>query len=150
MNNIPSAVATAFLTAYAEHDLERMVALCAEDATFDYVPLGDAGRGRVREAAVPIWRSYLDAFEGFRPEVQEVFEDAANRVAVARVINRGVQRRDVGGIHAAGGELAAPHLFIFRIAADGRVSEIVAYWDNETIYSQLGRPESASGDQREE
>ena len=44
-----------FFDAYRKHDVERMVALCTEDASFRYVP--DNVEGKVRGEGDNFWRT---------------------------------------------------------------------------------------------
>ncbi|CAA9494914.1 MAG: hypothetical protein AVDCRST_MAG91-735, partial [uncultured Sphingomonadaceae bacterium] len=53
-------IAHRFLAAYADHDVDRMTAMCAQDAVVDYLPLGKAGRGSVEATAVPLWRGFIE------------------------------------------------------------------------------------------
>ena len=39
---------------------------------------------------------------------------------------------------APGGHYEVPHLFLFHVAGDGLIDDIVAYWDNVGWKKQLG------------
>ena len=133
-------IAHGFLAAYADHDVDRMTAMCAGDAVVDYLPLGEAGRGSVQATAVPLWRGFIATFADFRPDVQSSWEDADRRTAFIATVNRGTHRKDFQGIKAAGTEIAVPHLFVIALGEDDLIVKITAYWDNDTFYRQIGRP----------
>lgn len=129
-----------FFNAYTDHNVRAMLALCAESATFRYVPMGDAGEGLVREKAAPLWQSYMDAFPDFRTDVVAMMETTGGEV-VCETLNGGTQANDVANIANKGGRLEVPHLFVFGFDENGLISKISAFWDNDTIYKQLGHTE---------
>lgn len=51
-----------FFTAYTSHDVDKMLSLFAPDATYEYVPYGEQGKGKVHESAASVWSGFLDAF----------------------------------------------------------------------------------------
>ena len=125
---------------YTAGDVDGMAALCSPDSLLDYIATGRSGQGKIHEVGVPMWRTFVAHFDGFRPEVVEVWEDTAKNTAFVATINRGIQRKDVSGIPSSGGEMAAPHLFILALGGDGRIAKITAYFDYLTMYRQLGFP----------
>jgi hypothetical protein len=38
--------------------------------------------------------------------------------------------------------MCAPHLFLFTFNLEGAIEKIIAFWDNDTIYAQLGHTET--------
>lgn len=137
MNRIE--IVQAFFAAYTAHDVAAMLKLCASEATFRYVPLGDRGEGSIDQAA-QLWQLYMDAFPDFRTDAKSVIEGKDGTV-VCETLNSGTQAKDIGNIESKGGKLAAPHLFMFEFNAEGAIVKITAFWDNDTIYAQLGHTE---------
>lgn len=129
-----------FMALYKAHDVAAMAALCAPDSMLDYVAMGNRGRGRIQDIGVAMWRTFIDDFEDFHPEVMDVWEDTARKTAFVSTMNRGVQKKPISGIAAHNGVLDAPHIFILALGADGRIAKITAYWDYMTMYRQIGFP----------
>ena len=141
---IAEAAVTTFLVAYREHDVERMVDLCTEGATFRYVPFEVWGRqrvlhgeGTVRTVGKLIWTALIDAFPDLTNAVTSLRADACGNVA-AEVSISGTQARAFGGIACTGQRYRLPHVFLFRVTGSGLIDDVVAYWDNVAWKMQLG------------
>ena len=50
----------------------------------------------------------------------------------------GTQAKDFGIVASTGGRYQLPHLFLFSVAGDGLIDDIVAYWDDVGWKKQLG------------
>lgn len=138
------AVVRAFFDAYRAHDVERMVDLCADGAGFRYVPFEVWGRqrvlygeGKVRTVGKVIWTTLIDAFPDLANVVTSLRADGDGNVAAEAGIG-GTQAKNFGIIACTGGHYQVPHLFLFRVAGDGLIDDIVAYWDNVDWKQQLG------------
>jgi steroid delta-isomerase-like uncharacterized protein len=141
---LAGAAVTAFFAAYRAHDVERMVDLCAEGAGFRYVPFEVwsrqrvlHGEGTVRSVGKLIWTALINAFPDLTNVVTSVRSDADGNVT-AEVSIGGTQAMAFGGIACQGRRYQLPHLFLFRVTADGLIGDIVAYWDNADWKRQLG------------
>jgi hypothetical protein len=79
----PGAADTAlrFMALCKQHDVAAMAALCAPDSLLDYVAMGDRGRGKIQVIGVAMWKTFIDDFDDFHPEVVDVWED--NRIVDA-------------------------------------------------------------------
>lgn len=130
----------AFFDAYTAHAVQRMLALCSPTATFRYVPLGDSGVGLIHEMAASLWQLNMDAFPDFSAKVMSVIEGKDGTI-VCETLNGGTQAKDVGNIKNKGRKQFSPHLFIFTFNPEGLIEKITAFWDNDTIYAQLGHTE---------
>jgi steroid delta-isomerase-like uncharacterized protein len=138
---------TAFFDAYRAQDVERMVDLCTENADFHYVPFEVWGRqrvirgdGKVRTIGKVFWTALIDAFPDLTNTVHSVTHDEQGNVAVEVVIS-GTQAKTFGSIGNLGLHYDLPHVFLFRVDAEGLIEEITAYWDTADWYRQLGRVE---------
>src|SRR3981081_1363918 len=87
-------VVTAFFDAYREHDVERMVELCADNADFHYIPFEVWGRqrvirgdGKVRTIGKALWATLIDAFPDLTNEVTSIIADEEGNVAAEVVIS---------------------------------------------------------------
>lgn len=130
-----------FFDAYTKHDVKTMLSFCTETATFRYVPLGEQGKGSIHKKAARLWQSYMDAFPDFRIDVVSTMETTDGSV-VCETLNNGTQKSDVVAIKSKGGRLEVPHLFIFGFDECGLIAKVTAFWDNNTIYTQLGHTEA--------
>lgn len=130
----------AFFDAYTAHNVNEMLSLCSQNSTFRYVPLGEQGVGSIHEMAAGMWQLYMDAFPDFSTKVISMMEAQAGTI-VCETLNGGTQAKDVGGIKNKGRKQYTPHLFIFEFNQDGLIEKIAAFWDNDTIYAQLGHTE---------
>jgi ketosteroid isomerase-like protein len=144
LEDLAREAVAAFFAAYQAHDIERMVDLCAAGAGFRYVPFEVwsrqrvlHGEGTVRTVGKLIWTALIDAFPDLANEVTCVSADAEGNVA-AEVSMGGTQAKAFGSIACTGRRYELPHLFLFRVTSDGRIGDIVAYWDNVAWKRQLG------------
>jgi steroid delta-isomerase-like uncharacterized protein len=130
----------AFFDAYNQHQTDAMLACFSSDAMFEYVPYGEQGKGKIYESAAGIWGMFTDAFPDFTVQVGTVTETADGRV-VAETVNGGTQAKDVMGIQNKGLSQHVPHVFFFKFGADNLITNLKAYWDNNSIYTQLKHTE---------
>ena len=135
-NNASLDIARSFFTAYAQHDINRMLEAFSEDAELRYPPLGPQGEGRARDLGKQIWTDLIDTFPDLHVKVQSMFGDEGN--VAAEVLIGGTQSKDFHDIHNQGRHYEVPIAFLLRIDK-GLIAEIAAYWDNMSFYSQLGK-----------
>ena len=124
-----------FFAAYRDHDVDRMVALCAPDGAFDYVPMGGQGRGHIAETGRTVGESLIGAFPDLTNEVHSVLDNGSGNAA-AEVTISGTQAQDFAGIPSKGHRYSLPHAFFFHADA-GHINRIRAYWDNASFLQQL-------------
>ena len=142
VTNASKAINTArsFFAAYDSHDVDKMVAACNENAKLRYMPMGSQGRGKVRELGKAIWPCFIDALPDLHVTVQSMFGDASN--IAAEVMIGGTQRKDLVyaqvRIPSQGKHYELPHVFLLQANESGLITEVAAYWDNASFYSQLG------------
>ncbi|WP_299530606.1 ester cyclase [Ulvibacterium sp.] len=130
-------IAERFFGAYNNHNLDEMISLCIDEATFNYVPYRELGKGMVEPKGTSIWRAIIDAFPDFKVLVEDIKITTSGDVIVEAVLG-GTQSKDLFGIPNTGKHQACPHLFILKFNDFGRIRHIKGYWDNDTIYAQLG------------
>ena len=144
--NIAGAVGVvmAFFDAYRDHDVERMVELCTDNADFHYVPFELWGRqrvirgdGKVRTIGKVIWTALIDSFPDITNEIMSITSDDQGNVA-AEVMISGTQARPFGMMGSQGLHYDLPHVFLFRVGEEGLIEEVTAYWDTADWQRQLG------------
>src|SRR5271169_4972485 len=121
-----------FFAAYDAHDVEGMVALCAEGAQGRYAPYGRDSVGPIRGGIDVIWRAFPQAVPNFRVEVVEMILGEGSTV-VAQTIMSGPIPADPLGIAKKGQVVFIPHVYILRFDAKGKISRLDAYWDNAVL-----------------
>src|SRR4051812_36184907 len=60
-----------FFSAYQDFDLNRMLGLCSPAGEVQFVPLGEAGKGKIFETGKAIWGAVMDAFPDLDNTVKE-------------------------------------------------------------------------------
>jgi ketosteroid isomerase-like protein len=80
-------IAQQFFATYDAHDVEGMVALCADDAKGRYVPYGRESVAPIRGGIDAIWRAFPQAVPDFRVEVIEMMLAEDNTVVAQTVMS---------------------------------------------------------------
>lgn len=143
----PSKTVRAFFDAYRSHDVNALVALCTTNADVHYVPFEMWGKqrvvrgdGKVRTIGKPMWVGLIGAFPNLTNAVKTIIAGPDGDVA-AEVVIAGTQAGPWGVIAARGRSFSESHLFVFHVDDAGLIDSITAYWDNASIYRQLGHLE---------
>lgn len=126
-------IAKKFFAAYDAHDVEGMLALCAEDARGRYAPYGRDSVVPIRGGLDGIWRAFPQAVPNFRVEVVEMLAEG-NAVTIQTVMS-GPIPADVPGIAKKSQVVSIPHAYFLRFDTQGKISRLDAYWDNTVLNS---------------
>jgi ketosteroid isomerase-like protein len=105
------SVAQKFFAAYDAHDVDGMLALCADDALGRYAPYGRDSVVPIRGGLDTIWRAFPQAIPGFRVEVIETILAEGNTVVIQAIMS-GPVPMDVPGIAKKGQVVHIPHAYI--------------------------------------
>ena len=124
-----------FFEAYREQNVEKMVSLCTEDASFRYVP--DSVEGKVRGEGDNFWRTLIETYPDLTNKVKWTTESIDGN-AILEVLISGTQTKDIGPVKNQGKHFDLLHLFILHVNDACLIDSITAFWDNVTIYRQLG------------
>lgn len=145
--HLATRVATEFFDAYRRHDVIAMADLCSDNAGFSYPPFEVAGKqrvihgeGKVHTIGRVIWTGLIHAFPDLANHVTTLSASADGDV-VAEVLLSGTQAATWGVIANKGQSYEVPHLFVLHVGQDGLIDDITGYWDNATLYRQLGHAE---------
>src|SRR5580658_10060232 len=130
---IPAA-AQKFFAAYDAHDVEGMVALCAEGAQGRYAPYGRDSVVPIRGGIDVIWRAFPQAVPDFRVKVIETILGEGNTVVVQAEMS-GPIPADAGVVAKKGQVVHIPHAYILRFDAQAKITRLDAYWDNTVLNS---------------
>src|SRR5258708_30920082 len=129
-----ATTAQKFFAAYDAHDVEGMVALCADGALGRYAPYGRESVVPIRGGIDGIWRAFPNAVPNFRVKVIELIPAEGNSVVIQAEMS-GPVPAEVPGIATKGQDVHIPHCYILRFDADGNITRLDAYWDNTVLNS---------------
>lgn len=123
----------AYYTAWNNHDVDEVLTLLADDATYSGPFAGDALGGRaLRREMDWLWASFPDLW--FEIESLDRHDD---RSAVAQWIMHGTNTQPILGLAATGRSvtLGGANFFRFR---DGMIAGIKSHFDSVSLIRQLG------------
>jgi ketosteroid isomerase-like protein len=121
-----------FFAAYDAHDVEGMLALCADGAQGRYLPYGTSSVVAVRGGLEEIWRGFPKAVPDFGVEIIEMISGEENTIVVQALLG-GTMPADVAGLVRKGEVGRIAHAYIIRYNRDGKISRLDRYWDNTAI-----------------
>ena len=121
-----------FFAAYDAHDVEGMLALCADGAQGRYLPYGKNSDVPIRGGLENIWRGFPLAVPDFGVEIVEMIQGEQNCITVQALLG-GTMPADVPGLVKKGEVGRIAHAYIIGYNADGKISRLDCYWDNTAI-----------------
>jgi steroid delta-isomerase-like uncharacterized protein len=127
------AIARKFFATYDAHDVDGMLALCANDAQGRYVPYGRDSIVPIRGGLDAIWHAFPQAVPNFRVEVVEML--AEGTIVTVQAVMSGPIPADVPGIARKAQVVFIPHAYFLRFDEHGKISRLDAYWDNTVLQS---------------
>jgi ketosteroid isomerase-like protein len=127
------ANAKKFFAAYDAHNVEGMLALCADDAQGRYAPYGRDSVVPIRGGLDGIWRAFPNAVPNFRVEIVGMLVEG-NTVVIQTVMS-GPIPAEVPGIAKKAQVVFIPHAYFLRFDTRGKITRLDAYWDNTVLNS---------------
>ena len=129
-----ASAAQEFFAAYDAHDVEGMIALCADGARGRYAPYGRESVVPIRGGIDVIWRAFPQAVPNFRVKVIEMILAEGNTVVVQAEMS-GPIPAEVPGVTKKGQVVHIPHAYILRFDMHSKITHLDAYWDNTVLNS---------------
>ncbi len=126
------SAAQRFFTAYDAHDVDGMLALCADGALGRYAPYGRESVVPIRGGIDVIWRAFPNAVPNFRVKVIELIPAEGNIVVIQAEMS-GPIPAEVHGVAKKGQDVHIPHCYILRFDTDSKITRLDAYWDNTVL-----------------
>jgi hypothetical protein len=126
-----------FFSAYQDMDIERMLGLCAPEGQIIFEPLGNDGKGKIKEIGKGIWTALMDCFPDLDNTVKSQRFDENNNTVTCTVAIFGTQQKDFAGIPAKGLRFDSDHIFIFKFDDHSKFDEIHISWDHDNFVKQL-------------
>jgi hypothetical protein len=129
--------AIAFMFAYQQQDVEKMLSLCDTEGAIWFKPLGENGRGTIGGLGKGLWTALMDSFPNLDNTVNSAILDPDGR-ARCQVDIRGTQAKEFAGIPSKGLSFESDHVFIFHHNRDGMIDNIEIEWNHADFQRQLG------------
>jgi uncharacterized lipoprotein len=112
-----------FFAAYDAHNVDDMLALCADGAQGRYAPYGKNSVIPIRGGLEMIWRGFPQAVPDFGAEIVEMIEAQDNTVVVQALVG-GTMPADVPGVVKKGDVGRIAHAYIVRFNTNGKISRL--------------------------
>ncbi|MGB9473320.1 MAG: aldehyde dehydrogenase family protein [Candidatus Acidiferrum sp.] len=128
------SIAQQFFTAYDAHEVDGMLALCADGALGRYAPYGRESVVPIRGGIDVIWSAFPNAVPNFRVKVIELIPAEGNTVVIQAEMS-GPIPAEVPGVAKKGQDVHIPHCYILRFDTDSKITRLDAYWDNTVLNS---------------
>lgn len=126
-----------FIFAYQQSNLEKMLSCCDPEGSVEFIPLGEAGKGKIGELGKAIWGGIMDSFKDIDNTLDAAVAEDAYTVR-CQVVIRGTQRKDFAGIVNKGRSFDSDHIFIFHVNDDNKIDHIIIEWNHDDFQRQLG------------
>jgi hypothetical protein len=126
-----------FMFAYQQKNIEKMLSFCNLDGNIQFVPLGDAGKGKIGELGKAIWSGLIECF----PDIDNTLDAAVaedNDTVRCQVVIRGTQAKDFADIKNKGKHFESDHIFIFHLDENNKINNVTIQWNHEDFKRQLG------------
>src|ERR1700721_2604871 len=128
------SIAQQFFTAYDAHDVDGMLALCADDALGRYAPYGRESVVPIRGGIDVIWRAFPNAVPNFRVKGIELISAKGNTGGIKAEM-RGPIPPEFPGVSKRGPGVRLPPRCILRFDSNSKITRLDAYWDNTVLKS---------------
>ncbi len=126
-----------FMFAYQQKNLEKMLSFCNLNGTVEFLPLGEAGKGKIGELGRAIWGSLIECFPDIDNTLDAAIAEDESTVR-CQVVIRGTQSKDFADIKSKGLHFESDHIFIFHLNPDNKIDHVTIQWDHEDFKRQLG------------
>jgi hypothetical protein len=126
-----------FMFAYQQKNLEKMLSFCDPEGIVEFLPLGEAGKGKIGELGKAIWGGLLVCF----PDIDNTLDAAVaedEHTVRCQVVIRGTQAQDFADIKNHGKHFDSDHIFIFHLNDHNKIDYISVEWNHEDFKKQLG------------
>src|SRR5690242_2136113 len=124
-----------FMFAYQQKNLEKMLSFCDPDGTVEFLPLGEAGRGKIGELGRAIWGGLLECFPDIDNTLDAAIAEDENTVR-CQVVIRGTQAKDFADIKNMGKHFDSDHIFVFHLNDNNKIDHITIEWNHEDFKRQ--------------
>ncbi len=124
-----------FMFSYQNKDVTRMMSHCDPEGEVYFVPLGEAGRGKIGELGKNLWSLLIDCFPDISNTIDAIVSEG-NSVR-CQVLITGTQAKDFAGIPNKEKHFNSDHIFIFHLNERNKIDQIEIQWDHADFVRQL-------------
>ena len=125
-----------FFDAYNEGNVDKMLSLFSDNSIVSFIPMGENGKGKVKELGQAIWSMLLSSFPNIQNElIKSRYEDNGNLICELKFT--GKQEADFADLKNNGKEFDTDHIFVFKFNDEGLISEMSVTWDHDDFCRQL-------------
>jgi hypothetical protein len=125
-----------FMFAYQQKNFKKMLSLCNPNGIIEFIPLGEAGRGKIGELGKAIWGGLIECFPDIDNTLDAAVAEDENTVR-CQVVIRGTQAKDFADIKNEGKHFASDHIFIFKLNDQNVIERVSITWDHADFKKQL-------------
>lgn len=125
-----------FMFSYQQRNVTQMLSFCDPQGEVWFMPLGEAGRGKIGELGKALWTSLIDSFPDIDNTVDATIAEDGESIRCQVVIS-GTQAKDFAGIENKGKHFDSDHIFIFHLNDENLIDRIHISWDHEDFQRQL-------------
>jgi len=126
-----------FMFACQQKNLEKMLSFCDLNGTVEFIPLGNAGKGKIGELGRAIWGGLIECFPDIDNTLDAAVAEDENTVR-CQVMIRGTQAKDFADIKSKWKHFDSDHIFIFHLNGNNKIDYINIQWNHEDFKRQLG------------
>jgi hypothetical protein len=102
-----------FFSACQDQNIDAMMELCTIEGQVDFMPLGEGGRGRIREVGRSVWQRLIECFSDLDHTIKD-FCINSNGSITCQVQMHGTQTKDFESILNRGQKVNSDQIFIFH------------------------------------
>lgn len=126
-----------FMFAYQQKDVPAMLGFFSENATVDFMPLGEGGKGLAAELGKAVWTGLIQSFPDLDNTVDATIATDEENIR-CQVVIRGTQAADFADVPNKNKSFESDHIFIFRLDPSGKIEHLFIEWDHADFKKQLG------------
>ncbi|PSR52367.1 hypothetical protein AHMF7605_01925 [Adhaeribacter arboris] len=124
-----------FMFSYQNKDVSRMMRFCDPAGEVYFVPLGEAGRGKIGELGQNLWSLLIECFPDINNTIDAIVSEG--EYIRCQVLITGTQAQDFAGIPNKGKKFNSDHIFIFHLNENNKIDNIEIQWNHEDFVRQL-------------
>ena len=125
-----------FFEAYNQGNIDRMLSLFTNDSIVSFIPMGENGKGKVKELGQAIWGMLLKSFPNIKNElIKSKIDESGNLICELKFT--GKQVADFADLKNNDKEFDTDHIFIFKFDGQGLIGEMSVTWDHDDFCRQL-------------
>ncbi len=127
----------AFMFAYSQKNVERMISYCNPGGSIYFEPLGDEGRGTIGVLGKQMFNAFTESFPDMNSMLYTAIKENEHTVRCVATA-RGTQHKPFAGIPSKGRRFYSDYILIFKLDRNKKINSINISWDHHELKAQLG------------